>query len=116
MQANQFIYLGILLFILLGTSGAYATGDWCATPIRTNDGFVNLRSGPGTVHSIVDRVHNGDVLTIDTGQCRDEFGHLHCDESGSWVFVQTVDRLKTRNDDQKGWINSRYVMAIACTE
>jgi uncharacterized repeat protein (TIGR04076 family) len=77
---------------------------------------VNLRSGPGTAHSIVGRVYNGDVLTIDTNQCRDEFGLLRCDESGQWVFVQTVDRLKSIIKDQKGWINSHYVMAIACTD
>ncbi|WP_407702781.1 SH3 domain-containing protein [Thiorhodovibrio litoralis] len=110
-DALRLLAAGILLAEF---SHAYATGDWCGTPIKTSDGFVNLRSGPGANHRITGQVHNGDLLRIDTGQCRDDFGTLLCDESGKWVFVQSVDRLRGNAPDQKGWINSRYVSQIAC--
>ena len=109
-----------LLFLLalssiLSATQIYATGDWCGTPIKTSDGFVNLRAGPGTQYNVTGQVHYGDILLLDTAQCRDDFGSLLCDNSKKWVFVQSVDRLRTQEPDQKGWINSHYVTQIACS-
>jgi hypothetical protein len=106
----------VFLIIALMASPVGATSSWCATPKDTPDGFINLRSGPGVTHSIVARVTSTDVLLIDTGQCRDEFGPMHCDKSGTWVFVESVYSVKRENRTQHGWINSHFIRQIACTD
>lgn len=116
MIMTQYLRLLTLSASLLVCSLTYGTGDWCATPIKTSDGFLNLRSGPGVNFQILGQVHNGDVLLIDTGQCRDDFGTLQCDESGRWVFVQSVDGLKESSSNQKGWVSSRYITSVLCND
>jgi len=83
---------------------------------KTSDGFINLRSGPGVKHSIVGKVIQSDVLLIDTGQCHETFGRMHCNRSGKWVFVESIYKLHGEATTQQGWISSRYVRQIACME
>ncbi|MTW22609.1 SH3 domain-containing protein [Allochromatium palmeri] len=104
--------LGLLSVAL--TASVQATGDWCANPIKTDDGFLNLRLGPGTTYAIVGRAIPSDELVIDTAQCRNDFGEMLCDESGKWVFVQYINSVKEASNIQKGWVNSRFVQQVQC--
>ena len=108
-----------LIFSLAGMaliSPAKATDSWCAVPEKTPDGFISLRSGPGTQHAIVGRVVPSDSLLIDTGRCREAFGRQHCDESGKWGFVEVVYNLGKEQTTQSGWINTHHVRQIACAD
>jgi hypothetical protein len=48
----------------LATS-ARATEDFCAVVLKTPDGFLALREGPGTRFRMQARLHRGDVLFAD---------------------------------------------------
>lgn len=104
MKTIAFVVLSLMSFVAL------ATADWHATPKQTDDGFVNLRAGPGINFKIVGRVMPSDFLVIDTAQCRDDFGTLRCDPSRKWVYVQHVQSGPRK--DAHGWINRRYVTEI----
>jgi len=102
--------------LLVVSSQAFATGTWCAHPKYTNDGFVNLRTGPGTSHSVVSSVISSDMLFIDTGRCREAFGNSFCDESGKWVFVEAVLDSGNSDENKSGWINSSYIVQTGCSD
>ena len=60
----------------LATS-AEATEDFCAVVLKTPDGFLALRQGPGTRFPVKLKLHQGDVLSADTRRCViDRPGHL----------------------------------------
>ncbi len=56
---------------------------------RTHDGYLNLRSGPGTNYRIIQRLYAGQGL-VDLGR------------RGSWMRVQLADGTT-------GWASSRYM-------
>jgi len=56
---------------------------------RTNDGYLNLRAGPGTGHPILRRMYPGDRLTP-------------LAQSGNWVQVRHVSGAV-------GWAHSSYM-------
>jgi uncharacterized protein YraI len=57
---------------------------------------LNLRAGPGTQHRIVDRLHQGDALTV--------IGKNN--EAADWLQVVTADEIE-------GWVASRFVIVYA---
>jgi hypothetical protein len=48
---------------------AQATEDFCAVVLKTPDGFLALREGPGTQFGVKARLVQGDVLFADTRTC-----------------------------------------------
>ena len=52
---------------------------------------LNVRSGPGTGHSIISRVHRGDRLTF-----------LSATPDWGWINIKT-------NDDKTGWCSAKYL-------
>ena len=109
-------WLALGLGAVAWTASVQATGDWCANPIKTDDGFLNLRSGPGTAYAIVGRAIPSDELVIDTSACREDFGDNLCDLSRKWVFVQYINSVNEARNIQKGWVNSRFVQQIPCKD
>jgi hypothetical protein len=91
------------------TTGAAATEDFCAVVLKTPDGFLALREGPGTKFKVKARLRRGDVLYADSRGCI----YGVCDEMGRWVYVNHVPRLdgnleKARHLTQ-GWVVRRFV-------
>jgi N-acetylmuramoyl-L-alanine amidase len=56
---------------------------------RTSDGYLNMRSGPGTNYRIIQRLYAGQGVN-DTGS------------NGNWLRVQLAD-------GSTGWVSSRYL-------
>src|SRR5262249_42505752 len=48
---------------------AKATADGCAVVLKTLDGFLSLRDGPGTRFKVLEKLRQGDVLYIDPVEC-----------------------------------------------
>lgn len=82
-----------------GTSG-WASGNFMsrryvpqrrydATVNPTSDGFLNMRTGPGTNYAIIQRLYAGQGLYVTGGQ-------------GRWLNVQLPDGTR-------GWTSSRFV-------
>lgn len=90
--------LTILLPLL--ASPALAT-SYCPV-LKSADGFVSLRKGPGTQHAIVARMQEDDEV------------QLLDDQKGVWLNVRHwrgSERLdeKTREKFTTGWVNKRYL-------
>jgi hypothetical protein len=77
------------------------------------DGFLSVRSGPGSSYAEMDRLYNGNQVQI-------------CDDSGSWMAVvyggdggqcgvsrALPRRLAYTGPCKYGWISSRYVSVTA---
>ncbi|MGJ8616943.1 MAG: SH3 domain-containing protein [Sulfitobacter sp.] len=59
------------------------------TVVQTSDGYLNLRSGPGTSHGILRRIYPGDQVLVLSVQ-------------GNWLRVRT-------QTDSVGWVYGKYV-------
>ena len=57
--------------------------------LRTSDGFLNMRTGPGTGNAVIRRIYPGDQVQV-LGQ------------SGNWL------RVRLQNG-RKGWVHGAYV-------
>jgi hypothetical protein len=76
------------------------------------DGFLSVRSGPGSNYAEMDRVYNGNAVHI-------------CDSRGGWMAVVYGDgrncgvgspwpkRLAYTGPCKYGWVSSRYVTVTA---
>lgn len=67
------------------------------------DGFLSVRTGPGSRYSRIDTLHNGDKVGV-------------CDYSRSWrlVYYGTNGSCylkygEPRGDCRRGWVYSRYL-------
>ena len=93
---------------------ALATADACAVTLKTPDGFLNLREGPGTEYEIVSKLYPGDNISVDSGMCDNINGQSICTD-GSWTRIR--DEIAT-NDGIKmvtrGWVATKYIRTTDC--
>lgn len=89
---NKMIELVRQLFGLFGSNSKKTDAadkkseeETCTVDVDT---FLNFRTGPGTDHSIIERLHDGDKLTI-------------IDRSGGWY--------KVKFGGKTGWVCAKYV-------
>ncbi len=77
------------------------------------DGFLAVRSGPGSGHAMLDKIHNGDIVNL-------------CDQRGSWLGVvyshETEDcgvgtpwprRQVYSGPCRSGWVYRKFVADYA---
>ena len=81
------------------TSGGDGQAAWCASSIVSGldpegDGFLAVRTGPGTGFPMVARLKNGAVV-------------LTCAQSGPWIGV-LYGASRT-----KGWVHGRWLVPYA---
>jgi Bacterial SH3 domain len=76
------------------------------------DGFVAVRSGPGTQYRKIDDIHNGDVVTVyDTkGQW---FGVMYGETTGRCNFVGVGKKRRVTYPGKKGWVNRNWLKDFA---
>lgn len=79
-------------FVVDGGDGQAA---WCATSIVTGldpagDGFLAVRSGPGSQYRKIDEIYNGDIVST-------------CDARGAWVAIVYGPSKR------KGWVHGRWL-------
>ena len=100
----------------LATS-AHATEDFCAVVLKTPDGFLALREGPGTRFKVKEKLLQGDVLFADTRSCVIDHPGI-CDEKREWTYVYSVPRLdgdlKEAKHFTEGWVGSRFTQGFLC--
>lgn len=118
MSARLLAGSAIISLFLACTNSAGATGTYCAVTERTDDGYVSLRSGPSARYPAIAQLLPSDYLWIDTGECRDTHGSLLCDHSKKWVFVERLFALNgnTSPSQTTGWVNSRFIRVVACSD
>lgn len=62
------------------------------------DGFLSVRTGPGSQYREIARVTNGDALFIDTRKCR-----------GNWCFAEGAS-IDERRTTLTGWFYTAWCM------
>ena len=97
---------------------ANATADGCAVVLKTPDGFLSLRDGPGM--RFLEKLPQGDVLYIDTVECSTISGTMVCGNPKEWTHVNSVPRLDGPIREAKkftqGWVASKYIQWFECAE
>jgi hypothetical protein len=88
---------------------AKASETFCAVTEKTNDGFVEVREGPGMHFSGLGKITISDFLYVGTEQCRNDFGPSLCSSDQQWSFVEEVAGSKL-----KGWVRSTLLRRIKC--
>jgi hypothetical protein len=58
------------------------------------DGFLSVRTGPGTEYRKIDEIHNGDSVRT-------------CDARGAWIAIVYGPSNK------KGWVHGRWLKHVA---
>jgi uncharacterized protein YraI len=109
-------FLTISIFVFLVPNIATAAQSFCAVTERSSDGFVNLRAGPGENFSVLGRVKINHQLLVGTEQCRSDFGALLCSQNRQWVFVEKIWGEKAGLGIGKGWIGSKMIRQISCSD
>lgn len=87
--------IGVLMtsLVIVSPQPVHATADGCAVVLKTPDGFLSVREGPGTRFRVLTEVHRGETLLIDTAQCGAIRGRTVCDSSMAWTHVTSVPRI-----------------------
>ena len=67
-----------------------ATETGCAIVLKTSDGFLNLREGPGTQFRVIAKLNRDDFLYVGTEQC---YAGRCTDERHSWTRLEGLPRL-----------------------
>lgn len=81
------------------TTGGDGQAAWCASSIVAGldpqgDGFLAVRSGPGTEYRKIDELHNGDIVST-------------CDARGPWIAIIYGPSKR------KGWVHGRWLKDLA---
>lgn len=93
--------------LLIGcyASCARAADDWCGVTLPTPDGFVNVRSGPGTEYPVVFQATTGSIL----------WGYVGAGQAApKWIAIHAAATKAGNSTESKGYVNTRYVVEIDC--
>lgn len=97
----------VVASVLSATSAAYATADGCAVVVRTRDGFLAVRAGPGTRWEEIDRLRPGQIILTN-----------HVSDypyAGQWWRIGGVmDSIGDTPRPLHGWVYSGYLTPINC--
>lgn len=107
--------IAIVALVAALATPALATEDFCAVVLKTPDGFLAMRSGPGMRFPIKMKLKQGDVLYADTRKCVIGRPNI-CDDSGTWVYVYAVQNVDAKADKVEGWIAGAFVQTFLCPE
>ena len=64
------------------------------------DGFLSIRTGPGTQYREIARVRNGDSMPVDMRKCQ-----------GKWCFAESAF-TNNRRTDLQGWFHTGWCEMI----
>jgi hypothetical protein len=83
--------------VLASVTAAAATVDMdCAVVLKTPDGFLALRAGPGTRFEMKKKLKQGDFLVLSSD-----------DDGGKWVEVETKPCMTCRARTM-GWVYRQW--------
>jgi hypothetical protein len=99
--------------LFLATGTAHASSEFCAVVLKTSDGFLALRDGPGTQYKMIAKLEQGDFLYADTSLGPQKIGKR------KWVHIVGVPRLDFKDGYEPeeaihGWVYQRYIQDFAC--
>jgi uncharacterized protein YraI len=99
--------LGMLLAAPM--TSAKATADGCAVVLRTNDGFLAVRAGPGTQYREIMRIFPGQIVI--TSHVSD------LNYAGPWWRIGAIIEVMgqpERRIEGYGWVHSGFLTNVNC--
>jgi hypothetical protein len=106
--------------ITFGASSVHATEDFCAVVLKTPDGFLALRDGPGPRFKMKVRLHQGDFLDANSRSCTIGNNSQICDTKRQWTYITSVRRIDGPEVKAKhftgGWVSTKFIKGFACPE
>jgi uncharacterized protein YraI len=85
---------GAAVVLLMSASAQAANDPYDVVVLKTSDGFLALRDGPGTQYSMLSKLHQGDVLIADA-------------KFNGWTHIR-----ETPKTGMTGWVSSKFVQFI----
>lgn len=79
---------------------------------KGGDGFLAVRSGPGTQYMKIDEIHNGDVVTVYDTKGK-WFGVMYGRAQGMCNFVGVGKKRPLDYPGKKGWVHSNWLKDLA---
>src|SRR5262245_50986564 len=108
---NKMLLAGAALLAM--SMSTHATESYCAVVLKTRDGWLNLRDGPGTNFKVVTKLYEGDLIDVNTVECIELSGGKMACGKHEWTFVFHVPRI---GGDIGGWVRNKYIQSFACRE
>jgi hypothetical protein len=85
-------------------SAAHATVDIdCAVVLKTADGYLALRKGPGTQFEMITKLQRGDFLVFSADD----------DGRSKWVEAEARNCMGCRSF-ARGWVYRKYTQSFVC--
>jgi hypothetical protein len=101
------ICAAVVMAVAMSATAAHATADGCAVVVRTYDGFLAVRAGPGARQFEIDRLRAGQIILTN-----------HVSDSryaGPWWRIGGVmDRIGGSVRQLDGWVHSAYLTPVVC--
>jgi hypothetical protein len=102
----------LAVLLALSISSAHAAPPNCAIVLRTPDGFLALREGPGVKHKMIRKLHHAEILAITAGA-----------EDDKWLQVDyastdygSTDKVSSNSTILSGWVFAKYLLTFTCPE
>jgi uncharacterized protein YraI len=100
------IALAIAVFLVLSIQNAKTTADGCAVVLKTPDGFLNVRKGPGIQYPTIAKANPGDFLYVDDRSACSQEKTSDCADNGKWIHVTGMPKRPLTLD---GWVSLKFV-------
>src|SRR5438105_4026726 len=91
--------------LCLASIGANATEDGCAVVLKTPDGFLALREGPGNDFPVIAKLSPGTFLYTDTRSYYEIGKRTGFADRKKWT---TASPIRLRGVD--GWVSTKYIL------
>ena len=102
------LLIALATTVALG-SVAHAGSPVCAVVLKTSDGFLALRDGPGVKHRLLKKLPRGEKLNMwEPGDSAWESA-----KRDAWVKVVYDADI---HGGTIGWVSSRYIQTFDCDE
>jgi uncharacterized protein YraI len=92
------LLVACLAALLVSTSAHAGNDPYDVVVLKTSDGFLALRDGPGAQYTMLSKLHQGQVLIADA-------------QYKGWTHIR-----ETPKTGMSGWVFSNYVQFIADNE
>src|SRR5262245_49201256 len=89
---------------------AAASSPVCAVVLKTSDGFLALRDGPGVKHRLLKKLRRGERLNMW------EPGDNAWEKAKHDAWVKVVYSCEVHGCDAEGWVSTKNIQTFDCDD
>jgi hypothetical protein len=102
-MAMKKLFLGAAVMSLLASASQATVDIDCAVVLKTPDGFLALRKGPGTQFKMITKLQQGDFLVFSAED----------DGKSKWVEAEARNCMGCETF-ARGWVYRKYAQSFVC--